>query len=98
MGPGFVIVGKIRSQGSAQRGFAEDDHMVQTLAANRADHALHVGSLPRRPGSRQHLFDLQIGHLLAEIRAEDLVAIAQQIPGSDPQVYSFRVLNLWAGG
>jgi hypothetical protein len=36
--------------------------------------------------------------LLAEIRAEDLVAIAQQIPGSDPQVDSFRVLNLWAGG
>ena len=35
--------------------------MVQTLAANRADHALPVGSLPRRPGSRQHLFDLQIG-------------------------------------
>ena len=98
MGPGFVIVGKILSQGSAQRGFADDDHMVQTLAANRADHALHVGSLPRRPGSRQHLFDLQIGDLLAEIRAEDLVAIAQQIPGSDPQVDSFRVLNLWAGG
>ena len=35
-----------------QAGFAEYDHVIQALPANRADHPLDVGSLPGRPRSR----------------------------------------------
>src|SRR5260370_33224706 len=40
MRPRLVIVGEITRQGSTQRGFSEDEHMVQTLAPNRADHGV----------------------------------------------------------
>src|SRR5258706_16290389 len=79
MRPRLVIVGEITRQGSTQRGFPEDDHMVQTLASNRADHALYVGPLPRRPGSGEHFLNLHVPYLLSEGVAENLIAIAEQI-------------------
>jgi len=54
-------------------GFTEYDHVIQALAAQRADHALDIGSLPRRP--RRRFFGAHRLHLLHKVRPEDLIAI-----------------------
>src|SRR5713101_1752683 len=79
MRPRLVIVVEITRQGSPQRGFAEDDYMVQTLAPNGTYHALHVGPLPRRSRSREHFLSVHVLYLLSESVAENLIAIAEQI-------------------
>src|SRR6185369_594776 len=45
--PGFVIIGHECFQVAIQTRLTKNDHVVEVLAANRADDALHVGSLPR---------------------------------------------------
>ena len=67
------------SEVARQAGLTEYDHVIQALPANRADYPLDIGSLPRRPGRREHLFDTHRLHLLHEVRPEDPIAIAQQI-------------------
>src|SRR2546430_17448413 len=42
----FVIIRHERLHTPVQRGFVENDHVVQTLTPDRSDHALNVGSLP----------------------------------------------------
>src|SRR6266851_2454080 len=54
--------------------------MVEALAANRADDALHVGSLPRRARRRQNFLDSHGFHILAKLSAEDAVAVPQEVP------------------
>ena len=46
MRPALVIVIHERLDVPVERSLVKHDHMVQTLAANRSDHALDVGSLP----------------------------------------------------
>ena len=48
MGARVVIVIDVRDQDPAQMPLVNHDHMVKTLAANRADDALDVGILPGR--------------------------------------------------
>jgi hypothetical protein len=56
--------------------------MVQALAPDRADHALHVGPLPWRSRSREYFLNLHVLYLLSESIAENLIAIAEQIAGN----------------
>src|SRR5215469_9813930 len=77
--PALVIVIYERLDVPVERSLVNHDHMVQTLAANRSDHPLDVGSLPGRARSREHLLDAQILDLLGEVRTEDSIAITQQI-------------------
>jgi hypothetical protein len=51
--------------------------MVQTFAANRADQTLDVRTLLRRSRRSQHFLNSKLHHLLAEIRSEDAVPVAQ---------------------
>jgi len=74
-----MVIVRERSEVARQAGFTEYDHVIQALAAQGADHPLDIGSLPRRPRRREHLFDAHRLHLLHEVRPEDPVAIAQQI-------------------
>ena len=67
------------SEVAIQAGFTEYDHVIQALPPNGADHPLDIGSLPGRPGRREHLFDTHCLHLLHKVRPEDPIAIAQQI-------------------
>src|SRR4051812_43383490 len=48
MGAPLMVISAIRSQRAAQGLFTEDDDVVQTLAANRADQPFDVGALPGR--------------------------------------------------
>ncbi len=50
---------------------------VQTFSANRTDDAFDVSSLPRRPRSAEHFFDIHCRDLVAELLAID--SIPQQI-------------------
>src|SRR5215468_6783825 len=74
----MIIVGE-PSEVARQSGFTEYDYVIQALPPNGADHPLDIGSLPRRPGRREHLFDAHRLHLLHKVCAEDPIAIAQQI-------------------
>ena len=38
-----VVIGKIPAQDAAEMGLVEHDHMIQTLAAQRTDHAFDIG-------------------------------------------------------
>jgi hypothetical protein len=47
-----MVVGEIRAKHAAEMPVVEDDHVVQTLAANGADHAFDVRILPGRARCR----------------------------------------------
>jgi len=66
-----------------QAGFTENDHVIQALPPNGADHALDVRTLPRRSWRSQHFLNAQLFHLLGEFGTEDAVAIAQQRLATD---------------
>jgi hypothetical protein len=60
-----------------QVGFTEYDYVIQAFPPNGADQPLDVGSLPGRPGRREHLLDAHCLHLLHEVRPEDPIPVAQ---------------------
>jgi len=52
-----VVVGTVATQKSAQMGFADNHDVVEALAANRTDHPLDEGILPRGAWSGKDLVD-----------------------------------------
>jgi hypothetical protein len=82
MGAPRMVISAIRSQRAAQGLFTEDDDVVQTLAANRADQPFDVGSLPGRARGGEHLFDAHGLDLLHEVLPEDPIPIPQQVTRS----------------
>lgn len=52
--------------------------MIETLSANRADEALHIGRLPRRSECGQNFADVQAFGLRAEGGTIDAVAVSEQ--------------------
>ena len=56
-----VVIVKVRRQHTAQVTLIEDDDVIETFAADRADDALDVGVLSRRSRRGDDLFD---GHRL----------------------------------
>ena len=79
MSAGPVIVGEVAGQGAAQMSFAQDDDMIETLAADRADEPLGKGVLPRAGGRRQHFTNPHALQPLPEHVTVDAVAIAKEI-------------------
>ena len=69
MRPAPVVITKVRRQHTAQVTLIEDDDVIETFAADRADDALDVGILPWRSRCSDDLLDR---HRLNTI-AEDLV-------------------------
>ena len=57
----------------------EDNHVIETLAANAADDPFDVRALPRRARRRQDLLDAEPCDAPAEVPAVDLVAIPYQV-------------------
>ena len=62
--------------------FAEDDDVVQALAAYRADYAFHIRILPRSSGCYEHFVDPHVPDAITEVLAVDAVAIPEQESGS----------------
>jgi hypothetical protein len=76
-----VIVREIAGQDAAQVRFAEDQNVIQTLAADRADEALRERILPRTLRCRKDFLDVHALHSMPKRRAVDLITVAQEIRG-----------------
>jgi hypothetical protein len=57
---------------------AQDDHVVEKLAADGADHPLGEGVLPRRTWRREDLDDANLSHSLSELVAVGAIAIGKR--------------------
>jgi hypothetical protein len=77
--PGLVIIRDKYLHMLVQRSLVEDDHMIQALAAYRADDALDVSSLPGTTGRRKHFPDAYIPDRLHKVVAENPISIPQEI-------------------
>ena len=77
-----MVIGEIQEEGSTERGFTENDHVIETLPTNSADDAFDVGSLPGRPRRREHFLDAHSFDLSGEIEAENAIAVAKQVTWS----------------
>src|SRR5512143_3214874 len=75
----LVVVLKVRRQHSAQVTLIEDDDVVETFAADRADDALDIGVLPRRSRRGDDLLDSHRFEAIAENLTVRCVAVSQQI-------------------
>ena len=68
-------------QDAAQMALVEGHYVIQTLPADRPDHALDIGVLPGRSWCCDDLGDSHRLGTAAEVRAVRRVAISKQIPG-----------------
>src|SRR5712671_3028459 len=75
----FVVIVKVGRQHTAQVTLTEDDDVIETLAAHRANDALDVGVLPRRARCRNDLLDFHRLEAITEDRTIRCVAVPQQI-------------------
>src|SRR5450432_1610990 len=74
-----MVIDEIGFQDPLEMVFAENDHMVETLAADRSDQALDEGVLPGRARRTQDFLDAHAGEPSAEGGAVDPVAVAHQV-------------------
>src|SRR6266436_4746753 len=79
MRSGAVIVLKISRQDAAQVGFVENDDVIETLAADRADDALDIGVLPRGARCGDDLVDPHRPDTIAEALAIRGIPVPQQV-------------------
>src|SRR5215471_20211321 len=61
-----------------------DYHVIQTLATNASDHALHVAILPRTPWCHTDLLDAHSIDSRYEGLAVNSIAVSNHKPGSAP--------------
>jgi hypothetical protein len=57
VGPGALVVLEVPGEDASQVALAQDEDMVETLSADRADQAFREGILPRASRSREDLSD-----------------------------------------
>src|SRR5450432_3071082 len=75
-----MVVDEIGREDSPQMAHAEDDHVVEAIAADRADQALDERVLPGRAWRAQDFLEAHACEPVAEGGAVDPVAVAQQVP------------------
>jgi len=76
-----MVVAEIAAQTTTKVALVQDDHVVEELSADGADHALNKRVLPGRARGCENLGDADGLHPSAKLGAIDAVAIAQQIAG-----------------
>ena len=57
----------------------QDDHVIQTFAAETPDEPFDVWVLPRTPGGDHDVFDPHVPHPLPKRGAVDTVSVPQEI-------------------
>src|SRR5262249_42304826 len=77
MRPRVVIISKVAFQYPTQMLFAKDNHMIQTLASDRADEPLHIWSLPRTVRRSDYFLNLHSRYSPSEIFAVYLIPISE---------------------
>ena len=79
MGARLMVIDEVVGQDSTQVSFAKDKSVVEALAADRTDQALGERILPGAVWRRENFLDLHTLHAVAEVRAIDLVTVAQEV-------------------
>jgi hypothetical protein len=79
MGARAVVVAQVAVQATTEVSLIQDDHVVEELAADGADHALDEGILPRGAWCSENLGDEHALHPSSKLAAVDAVAIAKEI-------------------
>ena len=79
MGSRAVVVAEIAAQTTTEVLLVEDDHVVEHLAADGADHPLGEGVLPGRAWCGEKFGDAHALHPSSKLAPVDAVAIAQEI-------------------
>src|SRR5437879_4164976 len=74
-----VVVAEIAAETPKEMSLVQDDHMVEELAADRADHALGERVLPGRTRCGEDLGDADALHPSAKLGAVDTVTITEQV-------------------
>src|SRR5215468_1727061 len=74
-----VIIVQVIAQGSAQVIFTDDDQMIETLSANRADDAFRVWILEGRSRRCDHFFNLHSLYSQSKFCPVDLISIPERI-------------------
>src|SRR5215475_9214586 len=74
-----VIIVEVISQGTAEVIFADDDQMIETLSANRADYAFGVWILEGRSRRGDHFFNLHSLYSQSKFCPVNLISIPEQI-------------------
>ena len=82
VGACFVVMDKVARKDAPEMAFVEDDHVVETLAPNRADDSLDVRISPRRSGRSDDFLDAHVLDAIVEGLAVDAVAVAEDEPRS----------------
>jgi len=72
-----VVVAEVGSETTTKVSLVEDNHVVEKLTADGANHALGEGVLPGRAGRSENLGQAHALHSSLELAAVDGVAIAQ---------------------
>src|SRR6478609_5591431 len=73
-----MVVGQICSKDSAEMPLMDNDHVVQTLAPDRPDHAFNVRILPRTLRARHHFGDPEAGNPATHRLVVDAVAVSKE--------------------
>ncbi len=79
MRSGSLVVFKVRLQNPAETRFAQDDHIIETLPANRANESLNVAVLPGRLRSCENLPNAEPSRRFREPLAIASVPVPQKI-------------------
>lgn len=80
MRPASMVIGEIRAKDPAEMRLVDDDHVIQTLATHGPNEAFDVGVLPRAPGTRHDLGDVQAGDPPTHSVVVDAIPVSQQPP------------------
>src|SRR5687767_12953015 len=64
MGTPVMIILEVPSQEPSQMSLMQDDHVIQTLAADTPNHSFDIGVLPWTLGGDDHFFDPHVPHPL----------------------------------
>ena len=77
-----MIVAEVCFENASQMFVIDDDHVIQALAPDAADHAFHVAILPGTSGCSPNLLDAHSLNSCPEMLAVDSIAISNHIPRS----------------
>ena len=82
VGARLMVIGEVPGQDAVvEVPLAEDEDVIQALAADRPDEPLREGVLPRTLRCREDLLDRHAFHSAPKLLAVDLVTVAQEIGG-----------------
>jgi hypothetical protein len=79
VGARLMVVAEVMGQDAAEMPLAEDGHMIQALAPDRADEPLRERVLPRALRRRENFVDAQALYAMTELLTVDSVAIPEEI-------------------